>query len=75
MRLDEDAFRAVADLTRGEYFFAGNALDLKQVYETLTTRLVREKKQTEVTALFSAIAAALAMVSAGLSQLWFNRLI
>ena len=75
VRLDEDALRAVADLTRGEYFFAGNALDLKQVYQTLTTRLVMEKRETEVTALFSAIAAALALVSAALSLLWFNRLI
>jgi Ca-activated chloride channel family protein len=75
VRLDEDALRAVADLTRGEYFFAGNALDLKQVYETLTTRLVMEKRETEVTALFSAIAAALALVSAALSLLWFNRLL
>src|SRR4029077_11171202 len=75
VRLDEDALKVVADLTRGEYFFAGNALDLKKVYETLTTRLVMEKKQTEVTALFSAIAAALALVSAALSMLWFNRIL
>jgi Ca-activated chloride channel family protein len=75
VRLDEDALRAVADLTRGEYFFAGNALDLTKVYETLTTRLVLEKKETEVTAFFSAIAAALALLSAALSLLWFNRLL
>jgi Ca-activated chloride channel family protein len=75
VRLDEDALRAVADLTRGEYFFAGNAPDLKKVYETLTARLVMERKETEVTALFSAIAAALAMVSAALSLLWFNRVL
>jgi Ca-activated chloride channel family protein len=75
VRLDEDALKTVADLTRGEYFFAGNALDLKKVYEVLTKRLVMEKRETEVTALFSAIAAALAMVSAALSLLWFNRLL
>jgi len=75
VRLDEDALKAVADLTRGEYFFAGNALDLKKVYETLTTRLVMERRQTEVTALFSAIATSLALVSAALSLLWFNRLL
>ena len=56
-------------------FFAGNAPDLKQVYETLTTRLVMERRETEVTALFSAVAAALAMTSAALSLLWFNRLL
>ena len=75
VRLDEDALKIVADLTRGEYFFAGNALDLKKVYEALTKRLVFEKRETEVTALFSAIAAALAMVSAALSLLWFNRIL
>ena len=75
VRLDEDALRAVADLTRGEYFFAGNAPDLKKVYETLTARLVMERKETEVTAFFSGIAAALAIVSAALSLLWFNRLL
>jgi Ca-activated chloride channel family protein len=75
VRLDEDALKTVADLTRGEYFFAGNALDLKKVYEALTKRLVMEKRETEITALFAAIAAALAMVSAALSLLWFNRLL
>ena len=75
VRLDEDALKIVADLTRGEYFFAGNAPDLKKVYEVLTTRLVMEKRETEVTALFSAIAAALALVSAALSLLWFQRIL
>ena len=75
VRLDEDALKVIADMTRAEYFFAGNAFDLKKVYEALTTRLVLEKKETEVTALFSAIAAALAMVSGTLSLLWFNRIL
>jgi Ca-activated chloride channel homolog len=75
VRLDEDALKMVADLTRGEYFFAGNAPDLRKVYETLTTRLVMERRETEVTALFSAIAASLALVSATLSLVWFNRLL
>ena len=75
VRLDEDALRAVADLTRGEYFFAGSAPDLTKVYEVLTTRLVMEKRETEVTALFSAVAAALALVSAALSLLWFHRIV
>jgi Ca-activated chloride channel family protein len=75
VRLDEDALKAVADLTRGEYFFAGNAIDLKKVYETLTTRLVMEKRLTEVTALFSAIATALAVMAASLSLLWFSRIL
>jgi len=73
VRLDEDALKQIAAMTRGEYFFAGSAPDLKKVYETLTSRLVMEKKQTEVTAIFSALAALMVLLSAGLSMAWFSR--
>ena len=58
VRLDEETLRAIADITRGEYFHAGTAADLKKVYETLNARLVLEKKDTEITFLFAAVAAA-----------------
>ncbi|MFL6652818.1 MAG: VWA domain-containing protein [Sulfurifustaceae bacterium] len=74
VQLDEDTLKRVADLTRAEYFYAGNATDLKKVYETLSTRFVLEKKESEVTALFSAAGALLAIASALLSLLWFNRI-
>jgi Ca-activated chloride channel family protein len=45
------------------------------VYETLRTKLVMETRKTEVTALFSAAAALLALVSGFLSMLWFNRIL
>ena len=72
-RLDEDTLKAIADLTRGEYFHAGTAMDLKKVYRGLNARLVFEKKPTEITALFAAAAAGLTLLSAFLSLLWFNR--
>jgi Ca-activated chloride channel family protein len=75
VRLDEEALKAVADLTRAEYFYAGTAMDLKKVYQSLRSKLVMEKKETEITALFSAIAAATVLLSATLSLLWFNRLL
>ncbi|MCD6040666.1 MAG: hypothetical protein K0R40_269 [Burkholderiales bacterium] len=75
VRLDEDALRAIADLTRAEYFYAGTATDLKQVYDSLHSKLVMEKKETEITALFSALAAATVLLSATLSLLWFNRVL
>jgi hypothetical protein len=31
VRLDEDALKVIADLTRAEYFFAGNAPYLKRI--------------------------------------------
>jgi Ca-activated chloride channel family protein len=75
VRLDEASLKAIANMTRGEYFYAGTAADLKKVYQSLNSRLVLEKKETEITALFSAAAAVIALVSALLSLLWFNRIL
>src|SRR5688500_85567 len=75
VRLDEEPLKAIADLTRAEYFYAGSAPDLRKVYETLRAKLVLEKKETEITALFSAIAAAAVLLSATLSLLCFNRVL
>ncbi|MPZ77777.1 MAG: VWA domain-containing protein [Deltaproteobacteria bacterium] len=75
VRLDEETLKEIASVTRGEYFYAGSAMDLKKVYASLNARFVLEKKETEITALFSAAAAAIALVSAVLSMLWFNRIL
>jgi Ca-activated chloride channel family protein len=75
VRLDEEPLKTIADLTRSEYFYAGNAIDLKKIYESLTSRLVMEKKETEITALFAAIAAFTLLLSSLLSLLWFNRVL
>jgi Ca-activated chloride channel homolog len=73
VRLDEETLKQVALLTRGEYFFAGTAEDLKKVYEGLSSKLVVEKRETEITALFAALGALLAVLAAGLSLWWFGR--
>jgi Ca-activated chloride channel family protein len=75
VRLDEETLKTIADVTRGEYFYAGNAVDLKKVYQALNAKLVLERKKTEVTALFAALAAFFAVVSAALSLAWFHRII
>jgi Ca-activated chloride channel family protein len=75
VRLDEETLKSVADITRGEYFYAGNAVDLKKVYQALNAKLVMERKKTEVTALFAGLAALLAVVSAALSLAWFHRIV
>ncbi|MBA3478201.1 MAG: VWA domain-containing protein [Lautropia sp.] len=74
LRLDEETLKAVASVTRGEYFHAGTAADLRKVYEELKNKLVMERRSTEVSALFSAAAAVLSVVAGALSVLWFNRL-
>lgn len=73
MRFDEEALRAIADITRARYFYAGSAEELGRVYGELNTRFVLERRSTEITALFAAAAAGLALVAAALSVWWFNR--
>lgn len=75
VRLDEETLKAIAQKTSAEYFYAGTAQDLKKVYETLSSKLTVEKKETEISALFALAAAALALLSAGLSLVWFNRIL
>jgi Ca-activated chloride channel family protein len=73
VRLDEEALKAVAQITHGEYFHAGTAADLKKVYQELNTRFVMERKETEVTGLLSALAALLLAGAGALSLAWFGR--
>ena len=75
VRLDEDALKNISNLTRGEYFYAGSATDLKKVYEALNTRFVFEKKAIELTALFAGVAALVTILAAALSVLWFHRIL
>ena len=75
VRLDEETLKAVANKTQAEYYYAGTAADLKKVYNTLSSRLTVEKKETEISALFALAAGVLSLLSAGLSLLWFNRIL
>ncbi|MEP7296388.1 MAG: VWA domain-containing protein [Burkholderiales bacterium] len=73
VRLDEDTLKGIANMTRADYFYAGTAEDLKKVYQGLSTKLIVEKKETEITALFAALGALLVVVAASLSVWWFGR--
>ena len=73
VRLDEEALKSIAQTTRGDYFYAGTAAELKTVYQTMTSKIVLETRESEITALFSAAAALAALLAALLSMLWFNR--
>ncbi len=74
VKLDEKTLKLIADITEGEYFQAGSASELSQVYENLTSKLVFEKKRTEVSSMFALLGALLAMLAAGFSLFWFNRI-
>jgi Ca-activated chloride channel homolog len=74
MMFDEETLKAIAQLTEAEYFHASSADELKKVYQALSGKFVLAKEEREVSALFTAVAAVLALLAAGLSLFWFNRL-
>lgn len=75
VRLDEDTLKAVALRTNAEYFHAATAQDLRKVYETLSSRISMETKETEVTALLALAGAALMLLAGALSVWWFGRVL
>jgi len=72
-QLDAESLQAIADATDGEYFEATSAQGLTAVYESLSTRLISEKRLTEIAFIFAGIGAVLAAAAAGLSMAWFGR--
>src|SRR5689334_7014064 len=75
VKLDEETLKGIADLTRGEYFYAGSAPDLNKVYRHLNSRFIMETKKTEIGAIFTAVAGVLVLLAAGLSLAWFGRIL
>lgn len=74
VRLDEPTLKRVADITRGAYYRAGNLEELHKVYKTLSTTLVMEAKETELTGVFAGAAAFFVVMAAALSMLWVHRI-
>ena len=74
VRLDEKTLKLIAEITEAEYFQAESASELSEVYENLSSQLVFEKQRTEVSSLFALLGALLAMMAAGFSLFWFNRI-
>ena len=73
-QFDEETLKTVADLTVGKYYRAGSGADLAEIYRELTTQLIQEREQTEVSFAFAVLAALLIVGAGGLSVLWSNRL-
>jgi len=75
VRLDEEALKKVADMTRGEYFRAANAAELKKIYQQLSARMSTGRgRTTEITAVLVALGALLATISVLYSILRYNRI-
>lgn len=75
MMYDEETLKAIAQLTNAEYFHAASSEELRKIYDTLTSRFVMERAETEITAVFALAAAALVLVAAALGLLRGNRIL
>jgi len=73
MAFDGETLKAIAEVTKGEYFQAGSESDLRKIYEGLNAKYVLERKETELSAIFAAAAAVLAVAAGLLSVTWFGR--
>jgi Ca-activated chloride channel family protein len=71
-QVDEETLKRIAKITEADYFKAGSADDLKQVYKHLSTQFTLEKRDTEITALLSGLALLLVLLAIFLSALWFK---
>lgn len=72
--LDKETLKLVAQKTDGKYFKADNEADLVDIYSTLSSKLTFKPELTELTAIFTAVAAVFVLTAAALSFLWFNKL-
>jgi Ca-activated chloride channel family protein len=73
--LDPATLKAIAALTRGEHFLADSASGLEQIYQSINSRFVMERKELEIGAFFAAAAVLLALAGAGLSLAWYGRVL
>ena len=73
--LDEELLEDIASVTDGQYFQAGDADELTQVYDQIDLQFVREAEFREITGIITGISLLLLVVGATLSLLWFGRLV
>lgn len=71
---DRDTLRRLAQLSGGQYFEAGDGLELGAVYERLGSEVSTRDEKREITAAFAAGAALLLVGGGALSLRWFGRL-
>lgn len=68
--IDEDTLKLIADITGGTYYSAESAGELQEVFQQLPTYLITKQEITEISVLFTALGALLAVLAVGLSLIW-----
>ena len=70
LRLDEETLSLVAEITGGEYYLAGSAGELFQVFSEIPVQLEQRKVRMEVSAILTAISGVLALTALALGLRW-----
>jgi Ca-activated chloride channel family protein len=73
--LDSDLLKKMATVANGSYHQANDAAGLAAISKTIDLHFTVVSQHTEVTGIFSAVAALLLVASALLSVLWFGRVV
>jgi Ca-activated chloride channel family protein len=68
--IDEDTLKQVADLTGGAYYPAESASELQHVFKNLPVSLIVQHETMEISVIFTALGALLAILAIGLSFAW-----
>jgi Ca-activated chloride channel homolog len=68
--IDTDTLKKVASMTGGEYYSATSADELNKVFQNLPTNLIMKNETIELSVIFIAAGAILALAAIVLSMLW-----
>ncbi len=70
LSLDERTLSRVAEITEAEYFLAGSADELFEVFSEIPVQIEKKKVRMEVSAVLTAISAVLALAAGALGLRW-----
>ena len=70
LMLDERTLSRVAEITDGEYYAAESADELLEVFSEIPVQIEEKRERTEISAVFTALGALLALAAFGLGLRW-----
>jgi Ca-activated chloride channel family protein len=73
-QLNEPMLQYIAETSGGQYYNAGNAEELHQIYNDLEPKLSIKTEEMEVTSIFAGIGLLIFLIGGVLSLLWFGHI-
>jgi Ca-activated chloride channel family protein len=68
--IDETTLKQIADMTGGKYYAAGSASELEAVFNSLPTSLIAKHAVQEISVIFTAAGALMALAAIAFSLVW-----